>query len=66
VHLVVDRLGKTERVEVDEVLVAVGRRPATSDLGLDSVGLTPGAPVRVDDAGWCSGWTAGGSSGSGT
>jgi pyruvate/2-oxoglutarate dehydrogenase complex dihydrolipoamide dehydrogenase (E3) component len=33
----------------DEVLVAAGRRPATTDLGLATVGLTPGAPVEVDD-----------------
>jgi dihydrolipoamide dehydrogenase len=33
----------------DEILVAVGRRPATDDLGLDTVGLTPGKPVEVGD-----------------
>jgi dihydrolipoamide dehydrogenase len=33
----------------DEILVAVGRRAATSDLGLDTVGLTPGKYVAVDD-----------------
>jgi dihydrolipoamide dehydrogenase len=33
----------------DELLVAVGRRPATGDLGLDTVGLTPGRSVDVDD-----------------
>ncbi len=33
----------------DEILVAVGRRPATGDLGLDTVGLLPGRPVDVDD-----------------
>jgi pyruvate/2-oxoglutarate dehydrogenase complex dihydrolipoamide dehydrogenase (E3) component len=33
----------------DELLVAVGRRPATADLGLDTVGLEPGRPVAVDD-----------------
>jgi dihydrolipoamide dehydrogenase len=32
----------------DEILVAVGRRPATADLGLEQVGLEPGRPVRVD------------------
>src|SRR6201995_5542218 len=32
----------------DEILVAVGRRPATVDLGLERVGLEPGRPVRVD------------------
>jgi pyruvate/2-oxoglutarate dehydrogenase complex dihydrolipoamide dehydrogenase (E3) component len=34
----------------DEILVAVGRRPATADLGLEHVGLGPGLPVRVDAA----------------
>jgi dihydrolipoamide dehydrogenase len=34
----------------DELLVGVGRRPATSDLGLETVGLTPGKPVEVDEA----------------
>ncbi len=33
----------------DELLVAAGRRAATDDLGLDSVGLHPGAYVEVDD-----------------
>jgi pyruvate/2-oxoglutarate dehydrogenase complex dihydrolipoamide dehydrogenase (E3) component len=32
-----------------ELLVAVGRRLNTSDLGLESVGLEPGKPVEVDD-----------------
>jgi pyruvate/2-oxoglutarate dehydrogenase complex dihydrolipoamide dehydrogenase (E3) component len=44
----------------DEILVAVGRRPATADLGLDGVGLEPGRPVAVDDrlraAGVDGGW----------
>lgn len=34
----------------DEILVAVGRRPATAGLGLEHVGLEPGLPVRVDAA----------------
>jgi pyruvate/2-oxoglutarate dehydrogenase complex dihydrolipoamide dehydrogenase (E3) component len=34
----------------DELLVAAGRRPSTADLGLDTVGLTPGGYVEVDDA----------------
>jgi len=34
----------------DEILVAVGRRPATGDLGLEHVGLEPGKPVPVDQA----------------
>ncbi|MFI5930460.1 dihydrolipoyl dehydrogenase family protein [Micromonospora sp. NPDC051543] len=38
-----------ERVEADEVLVAVGRTPNTQDIGLDRVGLAPGAWLAVDD-----------------
>ena len=34
----------------DELLVAVGRTPATADLGLDTVGLEPGRYVQVDDS----------------
>ncbi len=33
----------------DELLVATGRRPATGDLGLETVGLEPGRFVTVDD-----------------
>jgi dihydrolipoamide dehydrogenase len=33
----------------DELLVAVGRTPHTDDLGLDAVGLEPGATISVDD-----------------
>jgi pyruvate/2-oxoglutarate dehydrogenase complex dihydrolipoamide dehydrogenase (E3) component len=33
----------------DELLVAAGRRPSTSDLGLETVGLEPGRAVAVDD-----------------
>ncbi len=33
----------------DEIIVSVGRRPNTADLGLDTVGLEPGRPVPVDD-----------------
>jgi dihydrolipoamide dehydrogenase len=33
----------------DELLVAVGRRPSTGDLGLEAVGLEPGGFVDVDD-----------------
>ena len=32
----------------DEILVSVGRRPATADLGLEHVALEPGRAVRVD------------------
>ena len=34
----------------DELLVAVGRTPATGDLGLETVGLEPGRYVKVDDS----------------
>lgn len=34
-------------IEVDQILVATGRRPATTDLGLESV--APGAAIAVDD-----------------
>ncbi len=33
----------------DELLVAVGRRPHTDELGLESVDLKPGAGIEVDD-----------------
>jgi len=36
-------------VEADEILVAVGRRPRTDDVGLGTVGLEPGKPVEVDE-----------------
>jgi len=34
----------------DEILVAAGRRPATADLGLETLGLEPRRPVQVDRA----------------
>jgi dihydrolipoamide dehydrogenase len=34
----------------DEILVAAGRRPASDDLGLDTVGLEPGTWVDVDES----------------
>ena len=40
VVLDLDTGGGSETLEVDEVLVSTGRRPATDDLGLDSVGLS--------------------------
>ncbi|MGC0362683.1 pyruvate/2-oxoglutarate dehydrogenase complex dihydrolipoamide dehydrogenase (E3) component [Rhodococcus sp. 27YEA15] len=36
-------------LEVDEVVVAAGRRPSSTDLGLSSVGLTDGEYVGTDD-----------------
>ncbi|MFJ1761372.1 dihydrolipoyl dehydrogenase family protein [Amycolatopsis sp. NPDC088138] len=38
-----------EQVEADELLVAIGRTPNTGDIGLESVGLEPGAWLTVDD-----------------
>jgi dihydrolipoamide dehydrogenase len=40
-----------ERITVDELLVATGRRPNTAGVGLDAVGLEPGEPIVVDDTG---------------
>ena len=37
-------------LETDEVLVATGRTPNTSTVGLDHVGLTPGDWLRVDES----------------
>jgi pyruvate/2-oxoglutarate dehydrogenase complex dihydrolipoamide dehydrogenase (E3) component len=37
-------------VEADELLVATGRKLATDDLGLETVGLEPGAAVEVDES----------------
>ena len=36
-------------LEVDEVLFATGRAPLTDDIGLQTVGLTPGSWLDVDD-----------------
>jgi pyruvate/2-oxoglutarate dehydrogenase complex dihydrolipoamide dehydrogenase (E3) component len=40
----------------DELLVAVGRRLNTDDIGLDSIGLEPGKPIEVDDSMRASDW----------
>lgn len=42
-------LGDAGSVRGTEVLVATGRRPRTTDLGLDTLGLAPGSPLTVDD-----------------
>jgi pyruvate/2-oxoglutarate dehydrogenase complex dihydrolipoamide dehydrogenase (E3) component len=42
------RSGQT--IVADEVLVAAGREPRTDDLGLEAVGLRPGAWLEVDDS----------------
>lgn len=41
--------GSVTTIEADEVLVATGRKPNTTDVGLGSVGLEPGEPLDVDD-----------------
>ncbi len=38
------------QVQGEEILVAVGRRPLTDDLGLQTVGLEPGELIAVDDS----------------
>ncbi len=38
-----------EQVDADELLVAIGRTPNTRDIGLETVGLTPGSWLAVDD-----------------
>ncbi|WP_392668434.1 dihydrolipoyl dehydrogenase family protein [Streptomyces sp. LN785] len=42
-------LADGEQVEADELLVAIGRTPNTEDVGVETVGLTPGAWLTVDD-----------------
>jgi pyruvate/2-oxoglutarate dehydrogenase complex dihydrolipoamide dehydrogenase (E3) component len=36
-------------LRADELLVAIGRKPNTADIGLETVGLEPGAYIDVDD-----------------
>ncbi|HEY5514656.1 MAG TPA: NAD(P)/FAD-dependent oxidoreductase, partial [Pengzhenrongella sp.] len=43
-------LSAGEPVVAAEVLVAAGRRPRTMDLGLETIGLAPGAALAVDDS----------------
>jgi len=38
-----------DTVEAEKLLVVVGRKPPTEDLGLDTVGLEPGNYVETDD-----------------
>jgi dihydrolipoamide dehydrogenase len=46
-------------IEADEILVAVGRRPLTHDVGLETVGLEPGGFIEVNDHMQASGVDAG-------
>ena len=43
-------LDDSGEVVADEILVAVGRTPRTSDLGLETIGLAAGEHVRVDES----------------
>lgn len=43
-------LADGEHIAADELLVAIGRAPNTSDIGLDAIGLVPGSWLTVDDA----------------
>jgi dihydrolipoamide dehydrogenase len=43
-------------VRADELLVAIGRRVNTDDIGLDTIGLEPGRPIEVDDSMRASDW----------
>ncbi|WP_127784110.1 NAD(P)/FAD-dependent oxidoreductase [Rhodococcus sp. X156] len=38
-------------LRAEQLLVATGRRPATDDVGVETVGLTPGETLHVDDSG---------------
>jgi dihydrolipoamide dehydrogenase len=46
---VVVELDSGDSIPGDELLVAIGRRPNTTDLGVESVGLEPGEPIEVDE-----------------
>jgi pyruvate/2-oxoglutarate dehydrogenase complex dihydrolipoamide dehydrogenase (E3) component len=43
------KLENGDELTGDELLVAIGRRPHTVDLGLETVGLPPGEEIAVDD-----------------
>jgi dihydrolipoamide dehydrogenase len=46
---VVVTLSDGNTAEGDELLVVVGRKPPTDDLGLETIGLSPGKYVETDD-----------------
>ncbi|MFE0374896.1 dihydrolipoyl dehydrogenase family protein [Streptomyces inhibens] len=43
-------LDSGDEIIADELLIATGRAPRTEDLGLETVGLTPGSWLDVDDS----------------
>lgn len=47
---VVIQLADETSFTADELLVAAGRKPATDKLGVDSVGLSPGRLIEVDES----------------
>ena len=47
---VVIALENGQPIAADEVVVAMGRRPSTRSLGLETVGLIPGQSVEVDES----------------
>jgi pyruvate/2-oxoglutarate dehydrogenase complex dihydrolipoamide dehydrogenase (E3) component len=46
---VVVELDSGDTIAGDELLVCVGRRPNTTELGVETIGLEPGKPIEVDD-----------------
>ncbi|OBF26065.1 pyridine nucleotide-disulfide oxidoreductase [Mycobacterium sp. ACS1612] len=42
-------LDNGDQIEADEILFAIGRTPNTGDIGLETIGLTPGSWLDVDD-----------------
>jgi pyruvate/2-oxoglutarate dehydrogenase complex dihydrolipoamide dehydrogenase (E3) component len=53
---VVVELDSGDLARGEELLVAVGRRLNTGDIGLDTIGLEPGNPIEVDDSMRASDW----------
>lgn len=51
-RLQLDAVDGTTRGGFDQVLFATGRRPNTGDIGLDSVGITPGAGGDITVDAW--------------
>ena len=49
----------SETIDVDEFLIAIGRRPNTADVGLDTVGLPTDRALQVDDSGQVLPWLYG-------
>jgi pyruvate/2-oxoglutarate dehydrogenase complex dihydrolipoamide dehydrogenase (E3) component len=47
---VIVTVGNYSTVEADEILYAIGRTPHTDDIGLETIGLTPGSWLETDDS----------------